>query len=68
MSHQSHRAVAPLEVTVIYEPTRAAHDTLRGAYATLLSQPYRGQWRRERHANTTETERQVEQKAEGRVS
>jgi len=24
MSHQSHRTVAPLEVTVVYEPTRAA--------------------------------------------
>lgn len=66
MSHQSHRTVVPLEVTVVYEPTRAAHDTLRSAYAALLSPPYRRQRRRERHADTTEP--QDAQKAEGRVS
>ncbi len=66
MSHQSHRTVVPLEVTVVYEPTRTAPDTLRRAYATLLSPPYRRQRRRERHADTTE--RQDEQQAEGRVS
>lgn len=66
MSHQSHRTVVPLEVTVVYEPTRTAPDTLRSAYATLLSQPYHRQRRRERHADTTE--RQDEQQAEGRVS
>ncbi len=68
MSHQSHRTMAPLEVTVVYEPTRAAHDTLRSAYAMLLSQPYRRQRCRERHADTTETERPDEQTAEGRIS
>jgi hypothetical protein len=66
MSQQSHRTVAPLEVTAVYEPTRVAPDTLRSAYATLLAQPYRGQRRRERHADTTA--RLDEQMAEGRVS
>jgi len=66
MSHQSHRTVVPLEVTVVYEPTRAVPDTLRGAYAMLLSPPYRRQWRRERHADITEP--QDAQKAEGSVS
>lgn len=66
MSQHLHRMMAPLEVTVVYEPTRSAHDTLRSAYATLLSPSQR---KHRDHARPADTAgRQDEQQVEGRAS
>jgi hypothetical protein len=41
MSDPPRHAATPLEVTVMYEPTRFAQDTLHVAYATVLPMPRR---------------------------
>ncbi len=36
MAHISHKWTKPLEITVVFEPTRFAQDAVRTAYAALV--------------------------------
>lgn len=41
MSDAAQRAATPLEITVLYEPTRVASQALHAAYAAVLPTPRR---------------------------
>lgn len=41
MSDPAHQAATPLEITVLYEPSRVASEVLRAAYTAVLPAPRR---------------------------
>ena len=51
MADPAQRAATPLEITVMYEPTRVASEALYAAYAAVLPTPRRTTVMRPPHAD-----------------